>query len=358
MSAVLNIAGMFHSAESFRGDLCPWDLSDTVFRDNAFFNSPLANAAYDDFGCASSCENGQVDGTESPADCGGAYNCAGGCSPPTCTDGILNQDEVEVDCGGEICTGCGSCNDGIQNQDENDVDCGGSNCDPCCGNGVINPGEVCDDDNIDSGDGCSSACEDENECTDGSHSCDLNAACVNTVGSHNCTCATNYQDVSVGQDGSSCACAPGYGSGNGLQCSQCVVGTFSPGGTMAACVACGSGSTTSSSGTASDTSCFCAAGFYGSGSSCTDCPAGTSSAPDSATEDQCLSTGGTTETTSSFRVAVSAAVGSCPAGFPAGEACWDLEVAVTGTAPVLSALFLYGGSQVSPPVHERALPCL
>ena len=73
---------------------------------------------------------------------------------PTCYDGIKNQDETDVDCGGNICGPCvnglqcnanddcmsgrclrgfcfpATCNDGIQNQGETDIDCGGP-CDPC-----------------------------------------------------------------------------------------------------------------------------------------------------------------------------------------------------------------------------------
>jgi len=48
----------------------------------------------------------------------------------TCTDGIQNQDETGIDCGGE-CTACITCTDGIQNGDEEGVDCGGSECDAC-----------------------------------------------------------------------------------------------------------------------------------------------------------------------------------------------------------------------------------
>lgn len=48
----------------------------------------------------------------------------------TCTDGIQNQGETGVDCGGE-CTACVTCSDGIQNGDEEGVDCGGTDCDAC-----------------------------------------------------------------------------------------------------------------------------------------------------------------------------------------------------------------------------------
>ena len=51
--------------------------------------------------------------------------------PPaaSCDDGILNQGEEDVDCGGP-CDACPSCDDGILNQGEEDVDCGGP-CEPC-----------------------------------------------------------------------------------------------------------------------------------------------------------------------------------------------------------------------------------
>jgi hypothetical protein len=45
---------------------------------------------------------------------------------PSCFDGVQNQDEVLVDCGG-VCKPCPTCRDGIQNQGEKGVDCGG----PC-----------------------------------------------------------------------------------------------------------------------------------------------------------------------------------------------------------------------------------
>lgn len=51
--------------------------------------------------------------------------------PPTCSDGIQNGNETDVDCGGSNCPPCVSCNDGIQNGDETGVDCGGTDCAPC-----------------------------------------------------------------------------------------------------------------------------------------------------------------------------------------------------------------------------------
>jgi len=67
--------------------------------------------------------------------------CVGG-STATCNDGIQNQGETGVDCGGP-CTACESCNDGIQNQGETGVDCGGpcAAC-PSCNDGVQNGDET------------------------------------------------------------------------------------------------------------------------------------------------------------------------------------------------------------------------
>lgn len=66
----------------------------------------------------------------------------------TCFDGIQNQDETGVDCGG-VCPACPvspTCFDGIRNQGEEGVDCGGP-CEPCviietCFDGIKNQGET------------------------------------------------------------------------------------------------------------------------------------------------------------------------------------------------------------------------
>ena len=53
----------------------------------------------------------------------------GGSSGPSCSDGIQNQGETGIDCGGP-CGACPTCSDGIQNQGETGIDCGGP-CSPC-----------------------------------------------------------------------------------------------------------------------------------------------------------------------------------------------------------------------------------
>ncbi|NNK81451.1 MAG: zinc metalloprotease, partial [Flavobacteriales bacterium] len=68
--------------------------------------------------------------------------CVGGGPAPTCDDGIQNQGETGVDCGGP-CAPCATCNDGIQNQGETGVDCGGpcAAC-PTCDDGIQNGDET------------------------------------------------------------------------------------------------------------------------------------------------------------------------------------------------------------------------
>jgi len=74
-----------------------------------------------------SCTDGVRNQDETGIDCGGAI-----CPPCiSCKDGIKNGDEEGIDCGGSVCLSCESCKDGIKNQDEFGIDCGGSVCPPC-----------------------------------------------------------------------------------------------------------------------------------------------------------------------------------------------------------------------------------
>ncbi|TXF89450.1 hypothetical protein FUA23_10820 [Neolewinella aurantiaca] len=77
----------------------------------------------------------------------GTVNAAG-CSAggDNCNDGIQNNGETGIDCGGPNCAPCETCNDGIQNNGETGVDCGGPNCTACpvseCGEGTTDV-EIC-----------------------------------------------------------------------------------------------------------------------------------------------------------------------------------------------------------------------
>lgn len=85
---------------------------------------------------------------------------------PTCTDGVKNGDEIDVDCGDACpkcpngkacldandCTGgickdgrcrSASCSDGVKNGDETDVDCGGADCARCGTGGACNVDDDC-----------------------------------------------------------------------------------------------------------------------------------------------------------------------------------------------------------------------
>ncbi len=78
-------------------------------------------------GPSGSCSDGMQNQGETGVDCGGP--CAACTQAASCFDGMQNQGETGVDCGGPCaaCTQAASCSDGMQNQGETGVDCGG----PC-----------------------------------------------------------------------------------------------------------------------------------------------------------------------------------------------------------------------------------
>lgn len=80
-----------------------------------------------------SCQDGILNQGETAIDCGGPCNAC-----PTCDDGIQNQGETAIDCGGPCGTVCPTCDDGIRNQEETGVDCGGPTCVPCSGLAIGN----------------------------------------------------------------------------------------------------------------------------------------------------------------------------------------------------------------------------
>ena len=132
------------------------------------------------FYIAPTCNDGILNQGETTIDCGGpcgectfngtchdliqnqnevGVDCGGVCSAdcPTCSDGIKNGDETAIDCGGS-CKSCEpivTCTDGVQNGQETGVDCGGS-CIPCvgCDNGIKDAGE----EGVDCGGVCSNEC--------------------------------------------------------------------------------------------------------------------------------------------------------------------------------------------------------
>jgi len=112
------------------------------------------------------CSDGIKNQNEILVDCGGICDaCVVQPIAPniteSCYDNIRNQDEVGVDCGGK-CKTCPSCYDGIRNQGEGGVDCGGPCSNKCisCSDGVKNQGET----GVDCGGPCSKSCV---TCSDG-----------------------------------------------------------------------------------------------------------------------------------------------------------------------------------------------
>jgi len=139
---------------------------------------------------APTCMDGVKNGAETDVDCGGptCMDCAPGklcgnpadctsgvcsgnplkCQAPTCMDGVKNQDETDVDCGGLVCGDCAngkSCNmdgdcvsaycnalklcaaptcvDLAKNGMETDVDCGGAMCPKCIDGKTCSTGADC-----------------------------------------------------------------------------------------------------------------------------------------------------------------------------------------------------------------------
>lgn len=103
----------------------------------------------DDCVVVDTCTNGVKDGSESDVDCGGtcakcqagqSCSLAADCETDYCgTDGKcdIKPCESDAECGAGFrcvsgtCEAEPSCSDGIKNQDETDVDCGGPNCGKC-----------------------------------------------------------------------------------------------------------------------------------------------------------------------------------------------------------------------------------
>lgn len=92
--------------------------------------------------CGELCGDGLPNGLEDGADPSGISpnpelaDCGGPDCPicPTCTDMVLNGDEIGIDCGGPDCGPCptdGNCLNGLQDGDEQWIDCGGSTCYAC-----------------------------------------------------------------------------------------------------------------------------------------------------------------------------------------------------------------------------------
>ncbi len=124
-----------------------------------------------------------------------------------------------------------------------------------CGDGVVDLGEACDDDDVAAGDGCGatcaveagwscdtlspSLCTDVDECTATPGPCGA-GTCLNEAGTYSCTCPAGYQD-----DGSTC-----------VDVNECATG------------AAGCHANASCTNAAGSFSCACDVGYTGDGFSC------------------------------------------------------------------------------------------
>ena len=126
----------------------------------AFDGGTSADAAGDVArGLPAHCSNGIVDGDEENVDCGGSCDA---CSRDVCVvDGVKNGVEEGIDCGTMCRQQCTShCENGMQDEDETGVDCGGASCGACvpagdhCSNGLRDS----DESGVDCGGSCGRVC--------------------------------------------------------------------------------------------------------------------------------------------------------------------------------------------------------
>ena len=154
------------------------------------------------------CRNGVVD-TGEQCDDNNAIDgdsCRNNCVIPRCGDGVPDLQNGE------------SCDNGAANSNAPNATCR-SNCQPNrCGDGVRDTGEVCDDGNRTSGDGCNASCTSTEVCRNGV--VDITEACddgntVNTDQCHNnCTiprCGDGTLDLQNGE-----ACDAGASNSNAV----------------------------------------------------------------------------------------------------------------------------------------------
>jgi hypothetical protein len=126
--------------------------------------------------------------------CAGDQDCSGGdvcgpggmCVAATCTDGVKNGAETDLDCGGvcprcadeAVCAGDGDC----LSQVCLDLRCQA----PRCRDGVTNGNEECDDGNESNADACTNACAGAS-CSDGFQNADeLDVDCAGHCGPESC----------------------------------------------------------------------------------------------------------------------------------------------------------------------------
>ncbi len=199
-------------------------------------------------------------------------------------------------------------------------------------------------------------CQDRDECSEGSDSCDANAACTNSDGAYDCACLDGFEG-----DGFACSdideCATGVaGCDSNATCSN-LEGTFECScdsgfvGDGFACADVDECQTSTHDCDANATctnevgsfTCACSAGFEGDGRACTDIDECARALDNCAPEAYCTNAPGTFSC-------------SCPSGFTGdGTVCDDAQID--------EILTLAPGSLANPPsprvvVRERGFECV
>lgn len=206
---------------------------------NASCSDGIKNQDETDIDCGGSCDpcnNGQSCNIDT--DCTSDYcNPDDICSTPTCSDGFKNQDESDIDCGGAACSRCengktcnsdsdctsnncesgtctaqssqqnggssqdNDCDNDIKDNDESDIDCGGQDCSGCsinqtceensdcksnfCNNGICDIAQNCND-------GIKNQDESDIDCGGVCVSCEINKNCRT-----NSDCLSNYCEAGI-----------------------------------------------------------------------------------------------------------------------------------------------------------------
>jgi len=171
------------------------------------------------------CDNG--DPCLSDTECGSGFFCVlGQCetSPGTCQNGILDDDETDVDCGG-VCDQCVAGDSCLENADCHSGVCSAGVCeDPTCQDGTLNGDEI----GVDCGGACEScsgsdACTQDSDCFSGA--CDLVIGlCVDNQ------CSNGQQDDGETDVDCGGVCPPCNNGDPCLTDAECPSGSFCVGG--------------------------------------------------------------------------------------------------------------------------------
>lgn len=221
LSARLFLVGLWPAGLLTLG--CTLDLysEPPLLGDSSVSSAPASSES--DAGCNAdecgqdTCADGLENNGETGVDCGGPCPA---CRPnPSCEDGIRNQDETGVDCGGKCrpCQPVETCEDGTRNQDETGVDCGGA-CEACA------VAETCSDDiqnQDETGIDCGGVCE----------ACPAVETCDDAI--------QNQDETGVDCGGVCAACPPPPSCGDAIQ-NQDETGVDC-GGVCSACLTCDDG---------------------------------------------------------------------------------------------------------------------